>query len=121
MNTLISGSYVHTNQHHLGQAVLNKERARQLWNQASRYIQRGAYRRAIIRFERLRQLPGMTEVDKNKMLYNIGTANLRLRRFATAIFYFETYLKGPGINEQQKIDAEKWMQKAMQGAGIRLQ
>jgi len=95
--------------------TFDKEEARELFTRAQAFYQVGQYRQAIIHFERCRQISGMPASAKRDMLYNIGVSNLRLRRFATAIFYFEQYLSMPGADEES---AREHLQEAQRGAGI---
>jgi len=104
----------------LGQAVASVDRARQLFNRAQEYYQRRSYRKAIILYERARQLAGTPDSAKRACLYNIGMANLKLRRFATAIIYFETFLQSPGITEKDRADAQRRLSEAKRGAGVQL-
>jgi hypothetical protein len=51
-------------------------------------------------------------------LFNIGAANLRLRRFATAVIYFETYVESPDIADRDRTGAQRLLNTAKRGAGI---
>ena len=95
--------------------VADREAARRLFDEASAYFTRGDYRRAIIRFERLRQTPGLEDAIVRDVLYNIGVCNLRLERFATAIIYLEQYLTLPGAVEA---DGAARLAEARRGAGV---
>ncbi|HEY7466172.1 MAG TPA: tetratricopeptide repeat protein, partial [Dehalococcoidia bacterium] len=71
---------------------------------------------AIILWERVRQIPGAPDDVRNPILFNIGLANLRLQRYATAIKYFEDYLAVPGGSRQD--DAFDFLEEARSKAGV---
>jgi tetratricopeptide (TPR) repeat protein len=75
----------------------------------------GQYRRAIILFERIRQLPGISEEWRRDSLWNIGRCNLKLKRYATAIIYLEEYVTMPGA---AVMEAEPLLREAKRGAGV---
>jgi tetratricopeptide (TPR) repeat protein len=83
-----------------GQTSQTIEQARQLFERARRFYNARAYRKAIILFEQARHTPGVPRLEA--LLYNIGMANLRLRRFATAIIYFENYLASSAISQEDR-------------------
>jgi Tfp pilus assembly protein PilF len=91
------------------------ERAEQIFQQGANFYAAGDFRQAIVRFERVRQLPSVPDNVRQGCLFNIGVSNLRLGRPAVAITYFEQYLNMPGA------DAEKGNEKlleARRGAGV---
>ncbi len=90
--------------------------AKRTFNQANDFFKSGDYASAIIYYERVRQMPGFDDDVHQSMLYNIGIANLRLRRFATAITYLEQYLAMPGGDKRDF--AEENLIDAKHGAGI---
>jgi tetratricopeptide (TPR) repeat protein len=91
------------------------DRLRQLFEQAAGFFQAGQYRQAIITFERVRQTAGVPAEVRRDSVYNIGMANLRLSRFATALIYFEEYLRTGGANVE---DGHVRLAEAQRGAGI---
>jgi outer membrane protein assembly factor BamD (BamD/ComL family) len=97
------------------EAEASAAEARTTFEEATRLYEEGQYRRAIIRFERVRQTPGMSDEVRSACLYNIGRANLRLNRFATAIVYLEEYLTMPGADIE---DAQVHLREARGGAGV---
>lgn len=104
----ISGSF--------GEAPSTLEQARQLFNRAERFFKAGAYRRAIILYERVRHMPDVPRPEA--LLFNIGLANMKLRRFATAIIYFENFLASPRISESDRKRAQQRLNEARRGIGI---
>jgi outer membrane protein assembly factor BamD (BamD/ComL family) len=94
------------------EAPLSMEQTREMFDEAVELYGNRQYRRAIIRFERVRQQPDIGEDVRRDCLYNIGQANLRLRRFATAIPYFEEYLTMPGADRE---GGEAGLAQAQQG------
>ena len=95
-------------------AAVPAERAREMFNQAQELFARGRYREAIIRFERVRQLPGQPPEVGRDVLYDIGMSNLKLGRFATAILYFEEYLTKEGADVD---DGQARLTEAKRGLG----
>lgn len=100
----------------LGQASATLDQVRKVFEQAERSYKAGAFRKAIILFERVRHMPGLKRPQA--LLYNIGLANLRLKRFATAVIYFENYLRTPGLSANDKAKAQARLSEAKKGAGI---
>jgi outer membrane protein OmpA-like peptidoglycan-associated protein len=96
------------------EAPVSLEQAEAMFDQAMALYEAGQYRRAIITFERVRQIEGLPEEVRRDCLYNIGMSNLRLERFATATIYFEQYLTMPGADLE---GGERHLQEARQGAG----
>lgn len=76
------------------------------------------YTTAIILFERVRNMPAATEEVKRDCLYNIGMANLRLKRPATAVLYFERYLASSGLSEADRTGAQARLEEAKRRTGI---
>ena len=91
------------------------DRQREMFQQAQDLFSGGRFRRAIVRFERVRQLPGISAEVARDCLWNIGVCNLRLRRFATAIIYFERYMKMSGADLE---GARAHLREAKLGAGV---
>ncbi|HEY9076524.1 MAG TPA: tetratricopeptide repeat protein [Anaerolineaceae bacterium] len=87
---------------------------RELWERATTAYTAGRYQRAIILFERIRNLPGMSEQVIAAMTFNIGVANLRLHRYNTAIIYFEEYLR---IGDDRELGQAR-LDEARRGAGL---
>jgi tetratricopeptide (TPR) repeat protein len=79
--------------------------ARKTFEEAQHFVNAGDYRRAIVRFEMVRQDLG-PDMD-SALWWNLGLCNWRLDRFATAAFCYERFLSSPGISEedQRKADA----------------
>jgi hypothetical protein len=100
------------------QATEAPERAKQLFNGAMDHYRARRYPRAIILWERVRHLPGVPENLKAACLYNVGQANMRLRRFATAMIYFETYIAGSGVSDKDRADAQARLDAAKRRLGI---
>jgi outer membrane protein assembly factor BamD (BamD/ComL family) len=92
------------------------QQAKEVYEQGVRFYNRKNYRSAIVRFERVRHMPGVT--GREYMLYNIGIANLKLDRFATAIIYFENFLASPRITQADRTEAQKHLNEAKHKAGI---
>jgi outer membrane protein assembly factor BamD (BamD/ComL family) len=76
------------------------------------------YITAIILFERVRNMPAASAEVKRDCLYNIGMANLRLKRPATAVLYFERYLASSGLSEADRRGAEERLNEAKRRTGI---
>lgn len=91
------------------------ERQKEMFLKAEDLYVRGQFRQAIVRFERVRQLPGISADVARDCLWNIGVCNLRLRRFATAIIYFEKYKRMSGAD---LAGANAHLREAKIGAGI---
>ena len=86
-----------------------------LHRQAQRFWDAGNYREALAVWERAREVPGVTAAQAAMLLFNIGMCNLRLERFATAVFFFEEYLESPGANQEL---ARERLTEARRGAGV---
>jgi hypothetical protein len=82
-----------------------KDRVRRLFHRAMGDYRARRYRRAIIAWEQVRHLSGMAPNVAAACLYNIAAANLKLRRFATALIYLETYIASPAISDRDRRDA----------------
>lgn len=67
----------------------NLERARRTFDAAERLFNARRYGAAAIRFERVRQTPGLSAEVYSHSLFNLAVCNLRLERFATATMYLE--------------------------------
>lgn len=91
------------------------DRARRLFDRASDLYTRREFRRAIILFERVRNMPGAPESTKTACLYNAGVANLELGRFNTAIFYFEAYV---GMADANVVRGRGHLAEARRRAGL---
>ena len=76
----------------------NENLAQELHNEGLRFYRAGQYQRAIVRFERARQVPGLSDEVNRDILFNMGRANLNLERFATAINYLEQYREMDGAD-----------------------
>lgn len=100
----------------LGQPNTPANQARAVFARAERLFKARAYRKAIILFERVRHMPGVPNPER--LLYNIGLANLKLRRFATAIIYFESFLAHPSISDGDRERAQEKLNEAKRGAGV---
>jgi len=86
-----------------------------LHRQAHRFFEAGNYREALALWERSRETAGVTPAQNAMLLFNIGMCNLKLERFATAIFFFEEFLESPGSN--QELGRERLLE-AQRGAGV---
>ncbi len=86
-----------------------------LHRQAQRFFEAGDFREALAMWERARETPGKTPAQNAMLLFNIGMCNLRLERFATAVFFFEEFLESPGTN--QELGRER-LAEARRGAGV---
>jgi tetratricopeptide (TPR) repeat protein len=100
------------------QPAAQVERVRQKFDKAQGYYQAKDYRKAIVMFERVRQMAGLPKDAYRACLFNIGLANIKLRRFATAILYFETYLQSSQITEKDRKLVQRLLEKAKRGAGV---
>ena len=70
---------------------------------AERQFSHGDYRSAMYLFEQARQGSNLSASDNADILYNLGMCNLRMRRYGTAITYFEQYLQqNPGNEEAMR-------------------
>jgi hypothetical protein len=94
------------------------DRLKELFYRALADFRARRYRRAIITWERIRHLPGAPANVVAACLFNIGAANLRLRRFATAVIYFETYVGRTGISDRDRTDAQRRLNAAKRRIGI---
>ena len=92
--------------------------AQELLEEGVRLYNSGDYRAAIIRFERARQMPGISESDLGELHYNIASANLNLRRFATAVYNYEQYLERGDISEEDRAEGTRRLAEAREGAGV---
>ena len=92
--------------------------ARRIYEDGVHAYSSGQFRRAIIRFERARQMPGITEQSNGALLYNIGRANMRLHRYATAVYAFERYLETGGISAASAARGREMLARSQRGAGI---
>jgi tetratricopeptide (TPR) repeat protein len=90
-------------------------RARDLHEQANRFYEQNMFPEALAAWERARELAGLTPDQEAAFLFNIGMCNLRLERFATAVFFFEEYLEKPGANLE--VGRER-LARARAGAGV---
>jgi tetratricopeptide (TPR) repeat protein len=102
----------------LNQTTAQVEKARRKFGVAQEYFRSKDYRKAIVVFERVRQMTGLPQKAYLACLFNIGQANIKLRRFATAILYFETYLKSSEISEKDRSRVQSLLEDARRGAGI---
>lgn len=91
---------------------------RRLFENATAAFDSRNYGRAIILYEKARQQSGVPEKIKEACLYNIGLANVRLQRFATAIVYFENYLGRTGISDCDRMMAQHRLLKAKRRIGV---
>jgi hypothetical protein len=91
---------------------------RRLFENATAAFNARNYGRAIIFYEKARHQQGVPEKIKKACLYNIGLANLRLHRFATAIIYFESYLGRAGISNCDRMMAQHRLLKAKRKIGV---
>ncbi len=94
------------------------EKARQKFEIAEAYFRRKDFRKAIVMYERVRQMPGLPQQVYRACLFNIGQANIKLRRYATAILYFETYLQSNEISDKNRKWAQGLLEDARRGAGV---
>jgi tetratricopeptide (TPR) repeat protein len=94
------------------------KRPRSLYQEGVRLYQGQDYRAAIIRFERAREMPDFSERDRATLHYNIAMSNLRLRRFATAVYNFEQYLERGDISEENRAEGTTRLAEAREGAGV---
>jgi tetratricopeptide (TPR) repeat protein len=94
------------------------ETAQELYQEGVRLYQGQDYRAAIIRFERAREMPDFSESDRATLHYNIAMSNLRLRRFATAVYNFEQYLERGDISEENRAEGTTRLAEAREGAGV---
>lgn len=90
------------------------ENARRVFRRAMTHFNNGNFITAIILFERSRLLGDLSPEQNAEVLYNIGVANLRLGRHATAITYFQMYRRLHPNDET----AEARIRQAQEGAGI---
>lgn len=87
---------------------------RQIWEAAGAQFVAGRFRQSIILFEKARQLSdGQFE---SEAVYNIGKANLRLRRFSTAIIYFEQ-AHDLATSDEDRADVHELLNEARRSAG----
>ena len=90
-------------------------RARELHEQADQLYSQGLFAEALAVWERAREAGGLTPEQEASFLFNVGMCNLRLERFATAVFFFEEYLERPGANLE--LGRER-LARARAGAGV---
>jgi tetratricopeptide (TPR) repeat protein len=90
-------------------------RSQELNAEAQRHYAREDYREALALWERARETAGLSPRQESEFLFNIGMCNLRLERFATAIFFFEHYVEDPDANRQL---GEQRLDEARRGAGV---
>jgi tetratricopeptide (TPR) repeat protein len=117
-NMPTNNGHVHGAVEALKQPADQVEQARQKFERAQSYYQAKDYRKAIVLFERVRQMAGLSPNVYRACLFNIGQANLKLRRFATAILYFETYLQSQEISDKDRKWAQGLLEDAKRGAGV---
>lgn len=108
-----------------GAGVVEEETGREyqeqievMWNKAINFYIHGNFRQAIILFTKIRQLPGVSEEIISACMYNIGRANFRSGRYATAIPYFEEYIANPLVSEEDRAGALTQLAEARRRAGI---
>lgn len=92
--------------------------ARSIFEEGTQFYNDGDYRAAIIRFERARQMPGMSQEGRAKIHFNIGLSNFKLRRFATAVYNFEQYISAGVGSAQEQDEARQMLQRSRDGAGV---
>ncbi len=91
----------------------------QVFQRGNELLAEGRYRSAIVRFERARQLPDISERSRANCLWNIAHANLQLRRFATAMTYGQQYIEtATDASPEDLAEAERLINRARRGAGI---
>jgi tetratricopeptide (TPR) repeat protein len=90
--------------------------AERLFNEGEGFSKAGEHEKAIVLWERVRQMPGLPEGVANPLVFNIGLSNLKLKRYATAIKYLEDYLAVPGGTRMA--DAAQLLSEGKRGAGI---
>lgn len=90
-------------------------RARELHEQADQLYNLGLFAEALALWERAREAGGLTQAQEASFLFNIGMCNLRLERFATAVFFFEEYLETPAADVE--VGRER-LGRARAGAGV---
>ncbi len=86
-----------------------------LFREGQRLFDAEDYPEAIAVWERARETTGATGVVNSGFLFNIGLANMRLERFATAIFFFEEYLEDPGPHADR---AREYLAEARSEIGV---
>ncbi len=86
-----------------------------LHRQAQRLFDEGNFPEALAVWERARETTGVTPRQRGGFMFNIGMCNLRLERFATAIFFFEEYLTAPGSDQEW---GRMQLERARRGAGV---
>ena len=86
-----------------------------LFREGQRLFDAEDYPEAIAVWERARETTGATGEVNSGFLFNIGLANMRLERFATAIFFFEEYLEDPGAHADR---AREYLQEARSEIGV---
>lgn len=92
--------------------------AKTIFEEGEQFYNEGDYRAAIIRFERARQMPGMSRDNQAMIHFNIGLSNFKLRRFATAVYNFEQYINAGVGSEQEQDQARQMLQRSRDGAGV---
>jgi tetratricopeptide (TPR) repeat protein len=90
-------------------------RGRTLHERAQRLYEQEHFAEALVVWERAREIAGLTPDQEASFLFNIGMCNLRLERFATAVFFFEEYLESPGAD--MELGRER-LSRARAGAGV---
>ncbi|HEY7268835.1 MAG TPA: DUF4157 domain-containing protein, partial [Dehalococcoidia bacterium] len=96
-------------------AALPVDQVKQMLQQGSALFSRGEIGEAIAAFEQLRQSPGVPDEVRAACVYNIGLCNLKAKRFATALFYFEQYRGAAGADT---LRAGAAMNQARRGLGL---
>jgi tetratricopeptide (TPR) repeat protein len=91
---------------------------RRIFQEGAQAYSSGQFRRAIIRFERARQMPGITTLTNGALLYNIGRSHMRLHRYAAAVYALEGYVETPGISEASARRGREMLARSQRGAGI---
>jgi outer membrane protein assembly factor BamD (BamD/ComL family) len=91
---------------------------KELFQAALKQYRAKNYIQAIILWERVRNLPKVTDVVKRSCLFNIGQANLKLKRPATSILYFERYLASTGLTDDERKEATSKMNEAKRRISI---
>lgn len=91
---------------------------RRLFENATAAFGSRNYRKAIMLYEKARQQSGVPEKIKEACLFNIGLANVRLKRFATAIIYFENFLSRAGAGNCDRMMARHYLSEAKRRLGV---
>jgi len=98
-----------------GEASAELSQLRDEFYSAMNDYRSGNYGRAIGKFDRVRLARGASEEVRQAAVFNIGMCNLRMRRYATAVFYFEQALSMGGTDKE---GIEERLAEAKRGAGI---